>query len=86
MKCILKNILLNYMNQKFFTYWGGYFNSPLTLDKTVPFADTVILAFGGPLNNALETTFLCSKYNSTQIIDWCRTLQERGQKVRFIGE
>ena len=66
---------------KFTTYWGGYFDSPLTLDLTPQYIDVVSLAFVGPLNNQVETKYLCSRYTEEQIIDWVRKLQERGQTV-----
>ena len=70
------------MVQKFTAYWGGYFDSPLTLDLTPSCVDIVSLAFSGPLaDSTLETTYLCSKYPDVEIIDWARKLQERGQKV-----
>lgn len=70
------------MNNKFTTYWGGYFDSPLTLDLTPSYIDVVSLAFAGPLEDStLETSYLCNKYKDTIIIDWTRKIQERGQKV-----
>ena len=62
-------------------YWGGYFNSPITLDMVPSEVDTVILAFIGPLNNKVETTFLCSKYPAEQIKSWVKEIQNRGIKV-----
>ena len=34
--------------ETFVAYWGGYFNSPLTLDKIPDYIDVVILAFASP--------------------------------------
>jgi hypothetical protein len=70
------------MPQRFTGYWGGYFDSPLTLDLTPTSMDVVTLAFAGPIGNStMETTYLCSKYDEETIISWARALKERGQKV-----
>lgn len=63
-------------------YWGGYFDSPITLDKTPIFFDYITLAFVGPnQDSTLTTDFLCSKYKPDQIISWIKELQKKGQKV-----
>jgi chitinase len=70
------------MNSKIIGYWGGYFDSDITLDLTPDFYDYVILAFSGPTNhNTVTTEFLCSKYSEDTIIKWIKTLQSRGIKV-----
>jgi hypothetical protein len=69
----------------FVAYWGGYFDSPLTLDKIPDYVDIVILAFASPdIKNGhsiLITDFLCSKYSDQTIIEWVKLIQARGQKV-----
>ena len=74
------------MNKEtFVAYWGGYFDSPLTLDKIPEYVDVVILAFASPkLQNSksiMITDFLCSKYSDQTIISWVKQIQSRGQKV-----
>ena len=74
------------MNKEtFVAYWGGYFNSPLTLDKIPDYVDVVILAFASPniINGAsiMITDFLCSRYSENTIISWVKQIQSRGQKV-----
>ena len=67
--------------EKFVAYWGGYFNSDMTLDKTPDYVDTVILAFGGPDKNKLNVEYLLSKYTEDQVVSWIKNCQSRGIKV-----
>ena len=69
------------MPEQFIAYWGGYFNSDMTLDKTPDCVDTVILAFGGPDKGKLTVEFLLSKYSEEQVRLWIKGCQERGIKV-----
>jgi len=69
------------MNERFVAYWGGYFDSDMTLDKTPDYIDTVILAFGGPDKNKLTVEFLLSKYTEEQVVSWIKDCQSRGIKV-----
>ena len=70
------------MKQHMIGYWGGYFNSNITLNKIPNYYNYVILAFSGPTkDNTLTTEFLCTKYNDQQIIEWIKELQSKGQKV-----
>ena len=63
-------------------YWGGYFDSPHTLDKTPDNIQYVTLAFSNPTpKSQLSTDFLCSKYSNKQIIKWVKLLQIKGIKV-----
>jgi len=71
--------------ETFVAYWGGYFDSPLTLDKIPDYVDVVILAFASPKiqngKSILITDFLCSRYSEETIISWVKQIQSRGQKV-----
>jgi chitinase len=63
-------------------YWGGYFDSIITLEKTPIYFNYITLAFVGPNpDSSLTTEFLCSKYSSEQIISWIKELQSKNQKV-----
>ena len=63
-------------------YWGGYFKSPHTLDKTPDGVDYVTLAFSNPtIESKLSTAFLCSQYPDEEIIKWVKLLQSKGTKV-----
>jgi len=63
-------------------YWGGYFDSQITLDKTPILFNYITLAFVGPNSDStLTTEFLCSVYKPHQIIKWIKDLQNKGQKV-----
>jgi len=74
--------------QIFTTYWGGYFDTPLsdpqTLDMTPDYIDYVILAFIGPIKDStVETTYLCSKYSESQIKEWIQVCHQKNIKVFF---
>ena len=70
------------MLSKIIGYWGGYFDSNITLDQIPNYFDYVILAFSGPTNHStLTTEFLCSKYSEQQIIKWIKLLQSKNIKV-----
>ena len=63
-------------------YWGGYFDSPHTLDKTPDNIQYVTLAFSNPtIDSQLSTEFLCSKYSDKEIIIWVKFLQIKGIKI-----
>jgi chitinase len=63
-------------------YWGGYFDSQITLDKTPLYFNYVTLAFCNPNSDStLITDFLCTKYDPQQIKTWIKELQNKGQKV-----
>ena len=70
------------MKQTIIGYWGGYFDSNITLNKTPNYFNYIILAFAGPTKeNTLTTEFLCSVYKPEKIIQWIKELQSKGQKV-----
>ena len=62
-------------------YWGGYFDSLITLDQTPIFYNYITLAFVGPNHDSsLTTDFLCSNYKPEQIISWIKELQKKETK------
>ena len=59
-------------------YWGGYFDSPITLNKTPEFFNVITLAFIGPdTDSSVTTDFLCSRYSKEVIKRWINELKEK---------
>ena len=66
-------------------YWGGYFDSPITLDKCPKNVNIVTLAFAGPDEySKLSTGFLCSRYNKQTIIKWMKELKKNNPKLKIL--
>jgi chitinase len=66
-------------------YWGGYFDSPLTLNKTPDYFNVVTLAFAGPdKNDTLTTDFLCSRFSKEIIIRWMKDLKKINPSVKIL--
>ena len=66
-------------------YWGGYFDSPITLEKTPEYFNVITLAFAGPdRNNTLTTDFLCSRYSKELIIEWMKEIKKKNKDCKIL--
>ena len=66
-------------------YWGGYFDSPITLDKCPNYVDIITLAFAGPNENSeLSTDYLCLKYNKLTIMNWILKLRLNNPNIKIL--
>ena len=66
-------------------YWGGYFDSPITLEKTPEYFNVITLAFAGPdRNNTLTTDFLCSRYSKELIIEWMKEIKQKNKDCKIL--
>ena len=66
-------------------YWGGYFDSPLTLNKTPDYFNVVTLAFAGPdKDSSVTTDFLCSRFSKEIIIRWMKDLKKINPSVKIL--
>ena len=66
-------------------YWGGYFDSPITLDKCPDYVDIVTLAFAGPDDNSqLSTDYLCLKYTKHTIMTCMNKLRLKNPKIKIL--
>ena len=66
-------------------YWGGYFDSPITLNKVPNYYNVITLAFAGPdKGNTISTDFLCSIYSKEQIMKWMKEIRENNYGCRIL--
>jgi len=66
-------------------YWGGYFDSPLTLNKTPDYINVITLAFAGPdKDSSLTTEFLCSRFSKEIIMRWMKDLKDKNPNVKIL--
>jgi len=66
-------------------YWGGYFDSPITLNKVPNYYNVITLAFAGPdKKNSITTDFLCSRYSKKQIIEWMKELRKQNKNCKIL--
>ena len=66
-------------------YWGGYFDSPITLDKCPCFVDIITLAFAGPDENSrLSTDYLCLNYDKQIIMSWMKDVRLGNPNVKIL--
>ena len=66
-------------------YWGGYFDSSITLNKCPDCIDILTLAFAGPDENSkLSTEFLCCKYDRETIIQWMKEVRTNNPKIKIL--
>jgi chitinase len=73
------------MNKIINGYWGGYFDSPITLNKTPDYFNVITLAFAGPdVNNTLSTEFLCSKYTQECIMGWMKDVKQNNKECKIL--
>ena len=66
-------------------YWGGYFDSPIVLNKVPNYYNVITLAFAGPDDkNSITTDFLCSRYSKKQIMEWMSEIRNKNKDCKIL--